>query len=131
MNLAMLLELGAEGLDDQTAVGSIGPGMTYAALARLAAAGGAELDPSRADTFAFLDSNGPAVPVALFSAAWAGLPYAPLNFRLPAGSLRPLVERLGASVAVGGNEYLSELDDLGLLQVDETEAWLKGLEAAG
>jgi acyl-CoA synthetase (AMP-forming)/AMP-acid ligase II len=131
MNLAMLLELAADGLGDRVAVGSLDDGLTYWHLRELVQAGAASLAGTKAQTFAFVDGNGPGVPVALFTAAWAGLSYAPLNYRLPAASLRPLVERLGASVAVAGNDYLSELDDLGLLQVDETEGWLKSLEAAG
>jgi acyl-CoA synthetase (AMP-forming)/AMP-acid ligase II len=131
MNLAMLLELAAEGLGDRTAVGSISSGLTYERLRRMAAAAGAELSASGAATFAFLDANGPAVPVGLFGSAWAGVSYAPLNYRLPDHALLPLVERLGKAAAVGGAEHLAPLAGTDLRSVTETAAWLERLRDDG
>ena len=37
--------------------------------------------------------SSPALPVALFGAAWAGLPFVPVNYRLADDRLRAIVER--------------------------------------
>ena len=78
MNLMMLLEMAASGFGDRVAVQSGSAKLTYSEL--FAAAGGAAvgLRESGADHAALLDVSSLAVPVALFSSAWAGVPYVPL-----------------------------------------------------
>jgi acyl-CoA synthetase (AMP-forming)/AMP-acid ligase II len=65
---------------------------------------------------AFLDESGPAVPVALFGAAWAGAAYAPINYRLPSQQQRALLNRLAAahSVVTGGaDSWVRSVRDFG------------------
>src|SRR5437763_9892330 len=81
MNLGMLLDLAADGLGDRIAFGSKTDGLSYARIRELASAAAPGLGASGADTLALLDETGPAVPVALFAAAWAGMSYAPLNYK--------------------------------------------------
>ncbi|MFI5953236.1 class I adenylate-forming enzyme family protein [Cryptosporangium sp. NPDC051539] len=94
MNIALLLEMAAEGLPDRTAVGSRGSGTTYAELLTRArrAAGFVRADPA-ARRLAMLDLNSGTLPVLLFGAALAGVPFVPLNYRLADDRLRDLVAR--------------------------------------
>jgi acyl-CoA synthetase (AMP-forming)/AMP-acid ligase II len=47
---------------------------------------------------AVLSETAPLVPVALFGAAWAGVSYAPLNYRLPDEARKALLARLAPAV---------------------------------
>src|SRR3954463_7856927 len=92
MNVAMILEMAADGLGDRRAVGDL----SYAdvrAAARGVAARIRAADP-RVATLASLLPNGAHLPVALFGACWAGVSYAPLNFRLPDAPQAGLLARL-------------------------------------
>ncbi len=100
MNLAMVLDMAADGLGDRIAIGSRGDGVSFDALRRLAARVPARLTAASASTVALNDRTGPIVPVALFGAAWAGASYAPLNYRLPDHALTQLVERVRPAVVV-------------------------------
>lgn len=92
MNLAMILDMAADGFGDRRAIGDL----TYADLRRAAASIGARAErKSDAPTaIATLLPNGQHVPIALFGAAWAGLSYAPLNFRLPTEATDALLARV-------------------------------------
>jgi acyl-CoA synthetase (AMP-forming)/AMP-acid ligase II len=48
----------------------------------------------------FLGTNGAAFPLALFAAGLAGLPFAPLNYRLADADLRRLLGRTAPSIAI-------------------------------
>jgi acyl-CoA synthetase (AMP-forming)/AMP-acid ligase II len=94
MNIAMLLEMAADGLGDRIAIGSLDDGVSYARLRDLAQAVAAHVETTGARTLAFVDETSPLVPAALFGAAWAGIAYAPINYRLPAEAREELLERL-------------------------------------
>ena len=81
MNLAMVLEMAADGLGDRRAIGNL----TYADVRALArgVAGRLRSTAPPVTTLASLLPNGDHLSVALFGACWAGVSYAPLNFRLP------------------------------------------------
>jgi len=92
MNVAMVLEMAADGLGERRAVGDL----TFADVrtaARRVAARLRSSDPP-VTTLATLLPNGDHLPVALFGACWAGVSYAPLNFRLPESARAELVARL-------------------------------------
>ena len=88
----MILEMAADGLGDRRAVGDL----TYADIRAAARGVAARLGASEAPvtTLASLLPNGDHLPVALFGASWAGVSYAPLNFRLPLASQADLLARL-------------------------------------
>ena len=94
MNIALLLQMAAEAGAGRCAL--VCGSRRYTGAELLAAAGGAAAL-FRASGCAFvsvLDSSSPATPVALFGAAMAGVPYAPLNYRLPADQVGALIGRL-------------------------------------
>ena len=82
MNLLTLLEMVSGGYDDRIAVGSLSDGTTYAQLRAAAARGGARIQASGAKSVIFCGENGPAFPIALFAASFAGVQFLPLNYRL-------------------------------------------------
>jgi len=97
VNLALLLEMAADGLGERVAVGPRAGGLTYAGL-RDRATGIAASLAEQPRTVALLAETSPLVPAALFGAAWAGVPYAPLNFRIPAEAREALLARLAPTV---------------------------------
>jgi acyl-CoA synthetase (AMP-forming)/AMP-acid ligase II len=82
MNLTMLLDMAAEGFGDRVVVGSRKGGLTAARLRELAAGGATAVREAGADAVVYLAVNGPAFQVALFAAAYAGVPLVPVNYRL-------------------------------------------------
>ena len=94
MNVAMLLEMAADGLGERVAVGAQAGGITYEQVRTAARGVATRLDDSDATTLALVAESSHLVPVALFGAAWAGVAYAPLNYRLPEAARRALLARL-------------------------------------
>ena len=127
MNLALLLDMAADGLGDRVAFGPRQGGLTYRRLRALAAAAAANVEKAGATTLAVADATGPGIPVALFGAARAGATYAPLNYRLPADRLGALVSRLDHPLLVGGRDILAGLRT----PVDShpIDAWFADLDA--
>lgn len=106
MNLALLLEMAADGLGDRPAIGTRDDALTYAQVRDRARAAVDRIETTGAATVALLETNGPIVPVALFGAAWAGRSYAPVNFRLPPDAIDELLTRLHPSVLATSEPWL-------------------------
>lgn len=124
MNIAMLLDMAADACGERTAVVCGRESLTYAELRRAARRLAVQLRADGVAHLALLDVNGPAVPVALFGAAYAGVPYVPLNYRLTGPEIEALIERVlparlvvGADFAgqVAAREGLSVIDSADLL----------------
>src|SRR5436190_2319239 len=101
MNLAMILEMAADAFGDRTAIGGLDDGLSYGQLRQAARAIADRVEDSGATHLALIEPNGPIVPAALFGAAWAGVSYTPLNYRLPDASLDELLARIQPSVTAG------------------------------
>ncbi|OWY81479.1 class I adenylate-forming enzyme family protein [Rhodococcus sp. BUPNP1] len=84
MNLTMLLDMAADGLEDRILVGRRDDGISARRLRDLSVAGAAVIREAGADALVYRAVNGPAFPVALFAAARAGVPLVPINYRLGA-----------------------------------------------
>jgi acyl-CoA synthetase (AMP-forming)/AMP-acid ligase II len=94
MNIAMLLDMVADGFGDRAAFGSRDDGISFARLRQIASGIAARVEHEHAHTLAVLQETSPLVPAALFGAAWAGASYAPLNYRLPETTREELLHRL-------------------------------------
>lgn len=98
MSISVLLSTIAEIAPERAAIvdshGALSYGDVHRDAQRLAALAAAE----RAEAIAFIGTNSAAVPLLLFAAAEAGIPFAPLNYRLADDQLRRQVERLGRVV---------------------------------
>ncbi len=109
MNLAMLLDMAAEAFGERTAVSCGTQRLTYAQLRAAAQTAARHLRQSAAAHAALLDTNGMNAPVTLFAAAYAGLPYVPLNYRLTSAELEELLERVAPAALVAAPEQLARL----------------------
>ena len=126
MNIALLLDLAADTFGDRVAVTDGSGDLSFAGLRALARSVGPLVTGAGAGTLAFADAGSVAVPTALFGAAWAGVTYAPLNFRLPAPSLVAQLERLDRPVAVAASELAERL---GLAAGGTTGQWMGDVRA--
>ncbi len=94
MNIAMLLQMASEAGFGRCALSCDDREYTAEELYTAAAGAAALFRESGCGFVSVLDVSSPATPVALFGAAMAGVPYAPLNYRLPAEQLTALMSRL-------------------------------------
>jgi len=102
MNLTMLLEMANDGFGDRVVVGDREEGLTAGRLRALAVGAARAVRAAGADAIVYLAVNGPAFPVALFAAAYAGVPLVPVNYRLGADQLAALLARHPGAYRIGG-----------------------------
>jgi acyl-CoA synthetase (AMP-forming)/AMP-acid ligase II len=114
VNLGLLLDMVADGLADRVALGGLADGVSFAELKVRASRVAAALAASDGERVGFIDLNSDAVPLALFGAALAGKPFAPVNYRLPDAGLTAIVRRMApATVVVGEGLGDSRAERLG------------------
>ena len=96
MNIMMLLEMAAEACGDRKAFYDAGSGesISYGGLFKAAEGKAQLLRESSSSRCVVLDVSNLAVPVALFSAGWAGIPYVPINYRLTDSEIEALLDRV-------------------------------------
>jgi long-chain acyl-CoA synthetase len=109
VNFAMLLDMAADAFGERIAVTAGDQSLSYAQLRDAARATAARLAGGNFAHAAFLDTNGLAAPVALFAAAYAGVPYVPLNYRLTPGELEELLGRVAPAWLVSQPQHLARL----------------------
>lgn len=132
----MVLEMAADALGDRVAIGNLGDGLTYAELRRAARAVAQRIDEDHGNvtTVAVIEPLAPLIPAVLFGAAWAGVSYAPLNYRLPDAQLEELVKRLQPAVVAAPNwvdrEWADERDFPGAPESPAVLLFTSGTSAA-
>jgi acyl-CoA synthetase (AMP-forming)/AMP-acid ligase II len=107
LSIRLLLDMAVSGHPHRVAVGRSDSGLTYQQLSDRAAAGAGVLLGTGCRQVVFVGENGPALVVLAFAAAHAGMPLAPLNYRLPEAQLTELVDRLDAPLVVAEDAYLN------------------------
>ncbi len=120
----MLLEMASQGFGDRVALGSGDTSLTYTELFRAAGAAADGVSRSGAEHLALLDVNSPTLPVGLFASAWAGVPFAPLSYRLTGDELERLLERVAPSYLVTDAERAPALAARDRTTVVTREAFL-------
>ncbi len=128
----MLLEMAATAMGDRVAAGPQRGGLTGDGLLAGAAALAGRLRASQAEHLVVCDKPSAALPVALFGAAWAGVPYVPINFRLPDEDLRELAARVTPALAVAdaaGAQRLAGVDGLEIVERQDLLAETAGAGA--
>ena len=101
MDLSSLLEISADALGERVAVvAGDGADLTYSDLRDRAEAVGRYLRGGAAERLLAIDVNSEAVPIGLFAAARAGIPYVPVNYRLADAQLAAIVARAAPGLAV-------------------------------
>lgn len=91
MHLASLVDMVESGFDDLVLLGSGSDAVTGSHLAHLVRRGASTL--SGYDAVVYAGENQPLLPVALLAAAWAGVPFVPVNYRLEDAQLNGLIAR--------------------------------------
>jgi long-chain acyl-CoA synthetase len=127
----MLLDMAADAFGERIAVSCEGRDLSYARLRSAARAVAPRLAAGGFAHAAFLGANGLSAPVALFAAAYAGVPYVPLNYRLSAGELEGLLARVAPAWLVSQPELCGHLRlPAGIHSVDAQQLLQAGTMAA-
>lgn len=90
MHLSTLVEMIESGFEDRVLLQDDAP-LTGAALVARARAGAATL--ADAPALVYVGENHPLLPVPLFAAALAGVPFVPVNYRLETEQIHELIDR--------------------------------------
>ena len=125
MNIMMLLEMAAEACGERTAFydAENGHSISYGGLYKAARDKAQLLRESGATRCALLDVSNLTVPVSLFSASWAGLPYVPINYRLTAAEIDALLERVKPAFLVTDKIHVDALRQHDNLIVHDRESY--------
>lgn len=110
MNLVMALEMAAECHPERIAVSSGGLHLSYGDLLNAAKAGAEIIRDAGVKYVGVLDINSPAVPIALFAAAYAGVPYVPMNYRLTKPELEALLGRIAPALLISDQPVIAPLE---------------------
>jgi acyl-CoA synthetase (AMP-forming)/AMP-acid ligase II len=109
MNTSLLLEMVTEGAPDRVVVGPRDGGLTAAELMAKSRRLAHYLLATGAERVGLVDVNSEAVPLILFGAALAGVPYAPVNYRLSDEQLTALLQRLAPGVVIVEDEVIARV----------------------
>jgi len=123
MHLSSLIEMVESGFDDRDLLGDENfrlTGSQFGATVRRAAT----LVRGECHSVMYVGENHALLPVALFAAAWAGVPFVPVNYRLEDRQLRSLIERYPNSLVLTDPLTATRLEELSPLIFDE---WLREL----
>jgi acyl-CoA synthetase (AMP-forming)/AMP-acid ligase II len=115
MSISLLLEMAQEASMSadpyRTALVSDDIRLTAQDLSTLADGGAGVIASSDARHVVYVGTGGAMLPLVLFSAARAAVPVTPLNYRLSAGGLRALIDRLPNPLVVVDDEYRDAVGD--------------------
>jgi acyl-CoA synthetase (AMP-forming)/AMP-acid ligase II len=128
MHLTMLLDMAAEGFAERTIAGTADAPVTAGELRERALRGARLLRDRDASALGYLAPNGPAFPVALFAAAYAGVPLVPLNYRLGEEQLGELLARHPGALVIAQEQVRELIGRAGLEQLSTAE-WLEATVA--
>ena len=125
MHLSSLVEMVESGFDERVLLRDSSGPVTGADLGRLTRAGASVLGGFSA--VVYVGENHPRLPVALFSAAWAGVPFVPVNYRLEDQQLNSLVARQEGALVLADAQTAPRISYSGTVLV--FDEWLGGLPA--
>jgi acyl-CoA synthetase (AMP-forming)/AMP-acid ligase II len=117
VNIAMLLEMAAEGDPGRVVVGSHDGGLTAAELLGRAQRAAIYMEMSGAGHIGYFGLNSEVMPVSLFGAALAGIPFSPVNYRAPDEQLRGIIGRMGAGLMIADDDEVERLRACGAAHV--------------
>lgn len=103
MNVSMLLDMTAGSAADRIAIGSRSGGLTYGLLLDRARRLAGLLIERGVERLGLVDLNSEAVPLCLYGSGLAGLPFAPVNYRLTDDQLHKILTRLAPGLVIVGD----------------------------
>jgi len=101
MNLELILQMAADAEHARIGLVCDGRRWSYGELLAAARGAAANIRHSGCKHVALLDENSEAAAIALFGSAIAGVPYVPLNYRLPDADLAALLKRIEPAYVIG------------------------------
>ena len=104
---------------------------SYGALLRAARGAALNISQSACTHVALLDESSEAAAIALFAAAIAGVPYVPLNYRLPNTDLGALLSRIAPAYVIGDVDRIGQLSPEGHHVVRPRAAFVEQAEGRG
>lgn len=113
MNIAMLLEMAAEGDPERIVLGPHEGGLTASALLEHSRRAASFFRKHGVETVGYFGVNADVLPVALFGAAFAGIPFAPLNYRAPDEQLEGILGRIAGGLMLADPEEVTRLGACG------------------
>lgn len=131
MNIVTLLEMAAEVFPDRIAISNGAEQLTFGELQQAAQAAGRAIQATGASHVSLLDVGSLAAPVALYGAAYARLPYVPLNYRLTQPEIEALIERVVPVYLVAGRDYMAPLQPGDSVLLIERDVFLGACTGAG
>ncbi len=105
MRTTLLLDIAADACPDRRAVGAL----DFSNLRNRARAAAVHLKASAARNAVFIGLNGDAVPLLLFAAGMADMPFVPINYRLADADLAKLLARSAPCLAVIDDEMIARI----------------------
>jgi acyl-CoA synthetase (AMP-forming)/AMP-acid ligase II len=117
MNIAMLLEMAAEGDPDRVVVGPRASGVTASDLLARSRRAGRFLAGTGAEVVGYFGLNSDVLPVALFGAAMAGVPFSPINYRAPDEQLGGIIARVAGGVMIADDDEVERLGACGATHI--------------
>jgi len=113
LSISLLLEMAVSANPDRATVAWDGNELTTGGLSDLADGGAGVIANAGARHVAYVGTGGAMLPTLMFSAARAGVPVTPLNYRLSATDLRKLIDRLPQPLVVADAPYLEAVGRAG------------------
>ncbi len=117
MNIAMLLEMAAEGDPERIVLGSHDGGISAAELLERSRRAAVFFEKSGAEVVGYFGLNSDVLPVALFGAALAGVPFSPINYRAPDEQLRGILGRVAGGLLIADDDEVERLGTCGAQHV--------------
>ena len=113
MSISLLLEMAVSADPDRAAVAWGARELTVGGLSDLADGGAGVFAKAGAKHVAYVGGGAAMLPVLMFSAARAGVPVTPLNYRLSSAGLRELIDRLPEPLVVADAPYVDAVGRAG------------------
>jgi acyl-CoA synthetase (AMP-forming)/AMP-acid ligase II len=121
VSVSLLLEMAMSADPDRVAVVSDDMRLTTAELSELADGGAGVIEGSSARSLAYVGTGGAILPLLIFAAARASVPFTPLNYRLSAATLRELIGRLPDPLVICDVNYRDVVAGAGLHVMTATD----------
>jgi acyl-CoA synthetase (AMP-forming)/AMP-acid ligase II len=123
MHLSSFVEMVESGFDDRVLLGDQNSRITGTDFGFFVRLGATQVHNKYASVM-YVGENHALLPVALFAAAWAGVPFVPVNYRLEDRQMLSLIERYPNSLVLTDPLTVDRLEGSSPLIFDD---WLRGL----
>ncbi|MGW4368550.1 class I adenylate-forming enzyme family protein [Nocardia takedensis] len=112
MSVSLLLDMAVSGSPERPALVCDEVRWSVEDLHTLVTGGSGVIAASGARTAVYVGTGGHLLPLLIFAAAGAGVPFAPLNYRLAGEALGALIGRLPAPLVIADDEYHALVTEL-------------------